>query len=184
MKLQKPTFSQILCFLLFVAVLHNTYLHYSHPAYKYYRETSLNLHSQMDGFKKEVAEQFVPAVREVASNMVAIATVDHDSFPSPQLPDRDSEENSTSSIVEKSDGGSHGGFTFAVPCVEVASYVYCSARIGTYGEKGVYINDWFYRLGDSYFGSPIVSISPECTICRDFVLIPSKSNIVKKDSVL
>lgn len=145
--MRRPTRQELSAWLLIISLFFNAIVHYRSPAYRYYKEQCEELRSQYDEFQGRVQDEFVPAIKELATNMV----------------------NSVSFPRQAAASGMPARGTVEF----VSDYRYQRASSSYYGIEGCYIDGWFYRLGDRYLGSPIVAVEPSCAFTRDFVIRPS-----------
>lgn len=149
--MKRPTRQELSAWILIAALVANAWIHFRSPAYRYYREQSEQLDERVSAFESRVRDEFVPALKDIATNMVAAV-----SSPSPF------------GLQSSGDLVQRGGVEF------VQDYRSQYARTGGYVVSGCFIDGHFYRLGDRYLGSPIIEIEPSCAFTRDFVIRPSK----------
>ena len=145
--MRRPTRQELSAWLLIAALFFNAIIHFRSPAYRYYKEQCEELRSLYDEFQDRVKDEFVPAIKDLATNMVDSVSLPRQAG-APGLPARGSVE-------------------------FVSDYRYQRASCSYYGIEGCFIDGWFYRLGDRYLGSPILAVEPSCAFTRDFVIRPS-----------
>lgn len=144
--MKRPTRQELSAWLLIASLIFNAIIHFRSPAYRYYKEQCEELRSQYDEFQCRVKDEFVPAIKDLATNMVNSVSLPRQAD-APGLPVRGSVE-------------------------FVSDYRYQRASSSYYGIEGCFIDGWFYRLGDRYLGSPILAVEPSCAFTRDFVIRP------------
>ena len=145
--MRRPTRQELSAWLLIASLIFNAIIHFRSPAYRYYKEQCEDLRSQYDDFQSRVQDEFVPAIKDLATNIVNSVSLPRQSVAA-GVPAR-------------------GTVEF------VSDYRYQRASSSYYGIEGCYIDGWFYRLGDRYLGSPILAVEPSCAFTRDFVIRPS-----------
>lgn len=75
--------NQVLLLFAIGAVCYNSYLHFSSPAYRYYKESITSFRSDFDKYKSIIQNDFLPSVYFLATNSHAVVS-------SPAAPIRDS----------------------------------------------------------------------------------------------
>lgn len=133
-----------LILILLIFIGYNAYVHVSSPAYKYYQENFKILESRFFDFEKRVSTEFVPALIKYQSNLF-----ERVKFDSPS-------QNLSSSL----------------PTNLVSSAI--NFHYFTSGDLPHFTFDHHnYSLGDFFFGSPILFISP--------TLIKTSSSVFVKE---
>lgn len=143
--MKPPSRQELSAWILIAALVANFFVHLRSPAYRFYREKAEDLDERYASFEQRVEHEFVPAIRDLATNMTAAAA-------------------SSGPFVE--------GVPQRGSVEYVSDYRHQYARTGGYVLSGCYIEGHFYRLGDRYLGSPILEIEPSCAFTRDFVIRP------------
>lgn len=152
----------ILVFLLIGLLIVNTVVHFSHPAYRFYRQNceqlknqvesvALALRSDYDVFTKRVQVDFVPSILTVFSNRCDVASV------------------------------------FSNRCDVVGSTDYkpdiITARYFVAGGKGWLDYDgWQYTAGDDFFGYTILEVRPSLVITDGRVFVLQRPRSVDRSS--
>lgn len=160
----KPNANQIIAVVLMAIVLHNSYLHYTHPAYTYYRENVQQFRADYNAFRKQVIEDFVPAITNVSIRLASASSV-------PQPTNSFSSVSSSPAVKPSPD---------KVKFSELqASYFVCN------GEKGFYFEGFPYFLGDVFMGGEVILITPsfvQTTISGYILRKPQKGTSYAQDS--
>lgn len=60
--------NQVLLLLAIGAICYNSYLHFTSPAYRYYRQSVSSLRSDFDKYKSLIETEFLPSVYFLATN--------------------------------------------------------------------------------------------------------------------
>lgn len=153
--------------LLSFALIVNTAVHFSHPAYSFYEKQFESVRNEMDqrfaimdkaysNFVLTVENTFVPTINDLAAKIV-------------------SSQNSTADVVSVSQSDDNEKLRRSIQedFFDLrASFVMVDAKVSEFSERGAYINGWFYREGDLYMGREIVSISPECIFLDRGIIRP------------
>lgn len=145
----------ILVFLLIGLLIVNTVVHFSHPAYRFYRQNcedlkkqvesaALSLRSDYDVFTKRVQVDFVPSILTVFSNRCEFASVS---------------SNGTVGVVGSSSGDDYK------PDIITARYFVAG------GKGWLDYDGWQYTAGDDFFGYTILEIRPSLVITDGRVFI-------------
>lgn len=157
--------------LLAVALIANTAVHFSHPAYSFYEKQFDIVRKEIDdrfaimdksysNFVMTVENTFVPTINDLASKILSSQSPDSPSVAVSQIDDN---EKMRKSIEDD---------FFDIR----ANFVMVDAKVSDFSERGAYINGWFYREGDLYMGREIVSISPECVFLDRGIIRPASRN--------
>lgn len=147
-----PTLSrgQLMAVVVVLATVLNVITHFTHPAYRYYKEFSRAQAEKFDALEKRIRADFVPAIMFAVSNRSNAAVASPFSSSSPSLP---------SSI------GSFPSSSPAIPVVyggDVRKDV--KLRFSSVNDVPfVTVNDTVHlTIGDDFFGEPIRRITPTC----------------------
>lgn len=160
-----------------VALIANTAVHYSYPAYSYYEKQFDIVRQEIDerfaimdksysNFVMTVENTFVPTINDLAGKIISSQSSESSSVAVSQIDDN---EKLRKSIEDD---------FFDIR----ANFVMVDAKVADYSERGAYINGWFYREGDLYMGREIVSISPECVFLDRGIIRPASRNNVSPNT--
>lgn len=165
---------QLMAVVLILATVLNALMHFTHPAYRYYKEFSRAQAEKFDALEKRIRADFVPAIMSAVSNRSA-AVASPFSSASPSLP------------------SSSGSFPSSSPAVPV---VYGSdvrkdvkLRFASVNDVPfVTVNDTVHlTIGDDFFGEPIRRITPTCLFTDSAVYLyvdsPSREKTQLKQEV-
>lgn len=140
-----PTFSrgQLMAVVVVLATVLNVITHFTHPAYRYYREFSQAQAEKFDALEKRIKSDFVPAIMFAVSNRAAAVAP-------PSLPSSNGSLPSSSSAFPVVYGG------------DVRKDV--KLRFSSVNDVPfVTVNDTVHlTIGDDFFGEPIRRITPTC----------------------
>lgn len=128
------------------------------PVYNYYRENITSLRNDVERFKGIVIGELIPRFENLCSQTNYV----------------DSSAATTNNVVLPS-GLVNFYDVLSGPVVAVDDYRPCIARVGEFDVRGVYIDSWYYQEGDTFLGRLILSVSPECTKCDGFTIVPRRS---------
>ena len=140
---------QLMAVVLILATVLNVIMHFTHPAYRYYKEFSRAQAERFAALEKRIRADFVPAIMSAVSNR-SVAVASPFSSITPSLP---------SSV------GSFPSSSAAVPVVyggDVRKDV--KLRFSSVNDVPfVTVNDTVHlTIGDDLFGEPIRRITPTC----------------------
>lgn len=146
-----PTFSrgQLMAVVVVLATGLNVVTHFTHPAYRYYREFSRAQAEKFDALEKRIKSDFVPAIMFAVSN-------------------RPSAVASPFSSISHSPPPSVGSVPSSSPAGQVVygSDVRKDVKLRFSSVNGVpfvTVNDTVHlTIGDDFFGEPIRRITPTC----------------------
>lgn len=153
--------AQVIALLLVVALIFNAIIHWTHPAYRYYRDKISLMDSRYDArykeFVSDVRTNLVPSIAFVATNNINSLVAFSRSFQnSSQFQDRVSSSSSSSKTLNRSKLNAN----------------YWS--IG--GDYGLWFEGYSYRVGDSFRGENILAIDPSCMLCDNTLYIIGRSS--------
>lgn len=148
-----PTFSrgQLMAVVVVLATVLNVITHFTHPAYRYYKEFSQAQVERFEALEKRIKSDFVPAIMFAVSNRsVSTGVASPFSSTSPSLPSSVGSLPSSSSAVPVVYGG------------DVRKDV--KLRFSSVNDVPfVTVNDTVHlTIGDDFFGEPIRRITPTC----------------------
>lgn len=144
--MKRPSRQELSAWILIAALVADVLVHFRSPAYRFYREKAADLDGRYSAFERRVEAEFVPAIRDVVTNM----------------------------NLSVSSRGITEGVPKSGSVEYVTDYRQQYARTGGYSVSGCYIDGHFYRLGDRYLGSPLVEIEPSCAFTLDFIIRPQQ----------
>lgn len=147
---------QLMAVVLILATVLNVVMHFTHPAYRYYKEFSRAQAEKFDALEKRIRADFVPAIMSAVSNRSSAVASPFASI-TPSLP---------------SSAGSSPSSSAAVPVVyggDVRKDV--KLRFSSVNDVPfVTVNDTVHlTIGDDLFGEPIRRITPTC-LFTDFAV--------------
>lgn len=130
----------ILC--LFCLLLFDIFVHFFHPAYKFYRETRASLNKRLDDFEHKVIFEFVPTLALVASNNIVKSEIPSPAVDSisPSLPSSSETQKNNREVSVSLPRGAHSFKVDGVQCANISGFT--------------------YLVGDNFDGSPILFINP------------------------
>ena len=112
--MKRPTRQELSAWLLIASLFINAIVHYRSPAYRYYKEQCEELRAQYDEFQCRVQDDFVPAIKDLVTNIVDSVSLSRQS----------------ASV----------GFPFRESVEFVSDYRYQRASSSYYGIEGCYID--------------------------------------------
>lgn len=142
MKFPRFTLNQWLILAVFLGLLYNTYVHYTHPAYRFYRASVLALRAEYEGFRRQIVSDFVPAITNLQFRLTSSLA--------------SSSASATNSVVGFTNPMTSptNGFSAVRPPLRFGRYFECN------GVPYVTLGVRYYTVGDEIMGYPVVSIAP------------------------
>ena len=134
----KLNFNQCLAIVLIGALCYNGYIHYTHPAYTYYKENIAALRREFVDFRNLVTSDFVPAVSNGFLNVASLTISNQLNLARSSTP----HQLSTNSVSR-------------IPYIKFHSPCTMSGR------SYVYLGQTMYSVGDYVFGEVIEGITAD-----------------------
>lgn len=162
MKIPKLTLNQVLLVGVFLALVVNTIVHFTSPAYRYYKQNLEHLQNGVNDFERKVALQFVPAVLALTNSLGRSDTVATNSF----------------SVV----AGTSLPLLSQTNSPSLFNLDFKFFTVG--GQMGFSCDGVNYFEGDSFFGSSIRLVTPTMIVTDQYQfvrpLLSEKNKGVKK----
>lgn len=153
---------QLMAVVLILATVLNVIMHFTHPAYRYYKEFSRAQAERFDALEKRIRADFVPAIMSAVSNRSSAVASPFASI-TPSLPSSVGSSPSSSAAVPVVYGG------------DVRKDV--KLRFSSVNDVPfVTVNDTVHlTIGDDLFGEPIRRITPTCLFTDSAVYLYADS---------
>ena len=139
------------------ALVINTIMHFSHPAYRFYKDTSKLQDKKYDEFVKRVEKEFAPAIINSISNIAEKSSISSSPAPAPIT------TSAASSMFGR--GNSDKDFDDDL----ISFLIVNNEPILKYG-------NFYLKAGDVLWGDIITRITPSAVFCRQntFIIQPQK----------